>query len=403
LLKVNAVKLLDRHPNYGKDVTAYIKENPHATLRQLLVLMAANAKVGTHLIFDHALGGGANIYTNELREKYVEEGKNVLLVQYDFYSHTFTLSHRYKIYDFKFKISNFSELQTFINKLHLREVFINNLVSYANTFELLDYIYTLISKNTTNLILPIHDFYTLSPSYNLLNEEGKYNLQDCLDNTKMSANMQEWRNFYSDDVDMPKWKAIWTKLFDSSHKVLCFSNSSKNIVLEAYPSIEKKITVSPHIVECISPIVLEKDPNKTITTIGVLGAIDYVKGAQIVKQIVQLIDRNHLDIHIVVIGEITEQISSKHFKVTGRYKRKKLPQLIEEHKVDIFLIPSIIPETFSYTTQEIIMMEQPLMVFDLGAPAERVAKYDKGYIIEEISAKAILEVIKKFQAKIETI
>jgi len=39
------------------------------------------------------------------------------------------------------------------------------------------------------------------------------------------------------------------------------------------------------------------------------------------------------------------------------------------------------------------MMELPLMVFDLGAPAERVKKYDKGYIIDEISAKAVLKKI----------
>ena len=37
-----------------------------------------------------------------------------------------------------------------------------------------------------------------------------------------------------------------------------------------------------------------------------------------------------------------------------------------------------------------MMMELPLMVFNLGAPAERVAKYAKGYIIDEISAEAVL-------------
>ena len=69
--------------------------------------MASDKKVGTHLIFDHALGGGANIYTDERIEQSVKEKKNVLLVQYDFYTHDFKLLHRYKTYDFRFKISNF--------------------------------------------------------------------------------------------------------------------------------------------------------------------------------------------------------------------------------------------------------------------------------------------------------
>ena len=45
------------------------------------------------------------------------------------------------------------------------------------------------------------------------------------------------------------------------------------------------------------------------------------------------------------------------------------------------------------------MMELPLMVFNLGAPAERVAHYDKGYIIEDISVEGVLETIHTFRSK----
>ena len=38
-----------------------------------------------------------------------------------------------------------------------------------------------------------------------------------------------------------------------------------------------------------------------------------------------------------------------------------------------------------------MMMELPLMVFDLGAPAERVKKYCKGIIVSKVSAKSVLE------------
>jgi len=166
-------------------------------------------------------------------------------------------------------------------------------------------------------------------------------------------------------------------------------------VLKAYPEVADKITLTPHTVEDISPVVIKKDSNKTTTTIGILGAIDYVKGAQIIKQMVQIIERDNLDIDVVVIGEITEPIKSKHFHVTGRYRHEDLPRLIQEQQIDIFLIPSIWPETFSYTTQEIMMMQLPLMVFDLGAPAERVAEYEKGVVIDEISAEAVLKKVQK--------
>ena len=394
LLQKNAVTLLERHPNYSKDVNDYIQLNPHDTLRHILVLKASNQTHGIHLIFDHALGGGANIYTQERIDQYIQEDKNVLLIAYDYYSHCYTLTHRYKAYNFSFKITTFEALTQFLDTLILEEIFINNLVSYKNIFNVLEYITSLLEDRTTQLIIPIHDMYAFCPSYNLLNEEGKYCGIPSLEACKkcMASNMQEWRNFYHDEVDMIKWREIWGELLALSNEILCFSNSSKDILLRAYPDIDDTIlTVIPHEVTGINPLIIKKDPNNHSITIGILGAINYVKGSQIIKQMIQLIERDKLDINIVVIGEITEPIKSKHFHSTGKYKRDELPTIIQEHQIDIFLIPSIWPETFSYTTQEIMMMELPLMVFDLGAPAERVKDYEKGYIIKDISAEAALK------------
>jgi len=398
LIKENAIKLLDKHPNYGKDVDAYVKKDPHHTLRHLLVLKASNKKQAIKLIFDHALGGGANIYTQEMIDADLTNNKNILLIQYDFYSHCYTLSHRYKTYNFSFKITAFTELQTFINTLSLEEIFINNLVSYKQPHQILIYLSQLQKDTQATLTIPIHDAYTICPSYNLLNEEGKYCDVPSLDTCKtcMGKNMQEWRTFYHEDVDMVIWRTSWGKLINASQKILCFSNASKEMFLRAYPHLDhKKIEVIPHQVKTLPPVKIEKELNKTTITIGILGAINYVKGAHIIKQMVQIIDRDKLDINVVIIGEITESIQSKHFQVTGKYERDNLPKLIKENHIDVFLIPSVWPETFSYTTQEVMMMELPLMVFNLGAPAERVKKYKKGYIIDEISANAILETIQQ--------
>lgn len=398
LLDKNAVTLLKRHPNYGQDITAYIQANPHETLRHLLVLRASNLTHPLHLIFDHNLGGGANLYTKERIETYIQQSQNILLVQYDFYAHSYRLTHRYKHYNFSFKITAFEDLKSFIDTLVLKEIFINNLVSYKPPYQILNYIDNILKDTQITLTIPIHDMYSFCPSYNLLNEEGKYcdipGIETC--KTCMSKNMQEWRNFYHGEVDIVAWRRIWSKLLTRSNKILCFSNATQEIFLKAYPEINiDKIEIIPHNVKNISPVVVTKDSNNTTLTIGVLGAIDYVKGAQIIKQMVQLIERDNLDINVVVVGEITESIKSKHFHTTGRYKREELSQIVQEHQIDIFLIPSIWPETFSYTTQEVMMMELPLMVFDIGAPAERVKKYTKGIIINEISATAVLNTVQK--------
>ena len=302
LLQKNAVTLLERHPNYSKDVNKYLEENPHETLRHLLVLKASNQTHGMHLIFDHFLGGGANLYIQERIEQYLKEDKNTLLIAYDFYSHCYILTHRYKNYDFSFKITDFEELTQFIDSLQLAEIFINNFVSYKNPHTLLSYIDALVDNSSAKLILPIHDFYTLCPSYNLLNEEGKYcnvpEIEKC--SACMDKNMQEWRNFYNEEVDIKQWRTSWKKLFDKSNEILFFSNSSKEIYLKAYPTIDThKLIVTPHTVTDISPLNINRNPNKATTTIGILGAISYVKGSHIIKQMIQLIERNNLDINIM--------------------------------------------------------------------------------------------------------
>jgi glycosyltransferase involved in cell wall biosynthesis len=58
------------------------------------------------------------------------------------------------------------------------------------------------------------------------------------------------------------------------------------------------------------------------------------------------------------------------------------------------MIPSIWPETFSYTTSEAILLGYPVVCFDLGAPACRVRTYDCGMVVEDISAEGMIDALK---------
>jgi glycosyltransferase involved in cell wall biosynthesis len=41
-------------------------------------------------------------------------------------------------------------------------------------------------------------------------------------------------------------------------------------------------------------------------------------------------------------------------------------------------MPSIVPETFSYTLTEAMKLGLPIVAFDIGAQASRLARYDRG-------------------------
>ena len=105
--------------------------------------------------------------------------------------------------------------------------------------------------------------------------------------------------------------------------------------------------------------------------------------------------------HFYLIGDVLNSDITKYSNLTihGKYKLEYIVNIVEEYDIDIFIMPSICPETFSYVTEEIILMQKPIICFNLGAQAERVSKYDKGYIAKDISAKAMYECIMEFYRK----
>ena len=57
---------------------------------------------------------------------------------------------------------------------------------------------------------------------------------------------------------------------------------------------------------------------------------------------------------------------------TARYRREDIPALVARYGIDRWLIPSVWPETFSYTTHEALATGLPVWCFDLGAQGEAV-------------------------------
>ncbi len=396
LMKENAVKLLHKHPNYDKDVEAYVQNDPHHTLRQIMVLVAASSHgEGVYLIIDQALGGGANSYRRDLAETYQKEGKKVLQLIFDLYANRYKIYFDYGEYHFSFSMTELHDLELFFAQIVMKEIFLNNLVSFQESHQFLAFVEKMTLDNQAELIIPIHDYYAVCPNYTLLNPDGEFCEIPSLETCKscMASNNLEWKTFFNDSTDVKLWRGEWRSLFSLAHTVLCFSHSSKELLLRAYKEIEdNKIKIIPHEVPALPAVQkLLSNTEKTSVTIGVLGAINQAKGARVLKELVKEIEKRDLDIQIVLIGEISEHIKSKHFDLTGRYKRELLPELVQQHEIDIFLIPSVCPETFSYTTQEIMMMGMPVMVFDVGAPAERVATYDQGAVLKKPYVENILK------------
>ncbi len=356
----------------------------------------------TVMIIDHDLGGGANKYRNAMVQKYIDNNNAILLLTYHILSLQYVIELQINNNKNRYLLNNLYSIFELANKIELSEIFYNTAVSFERP-ETIPIILTHLTKAFgIPLTIAVNDYFMICPSQFLLNNQGHYcdlpNIEIC--KNCLSQNREGFVTLFS-EADIVLWRSNWEKCLKAATQIICFSHSSKHILQKAYPSLtDDNFNIKPHTV--LQPSSYPHiDLNKSLH-IGIVGHINIHKGAKIVQGLADLIKIKELPIKISVIGTIELSYDSNIVSVTGPYQTTDLPNIIQKTGANIFLLPSICPETFSYVTQELITLKMPLISFDIGAQAERVRQYSKGFVIPYgITNEEILTHIQKFYNKLK--
>uniref|UniRef100_A0A7V6CEA8 Glycosyltransferase n=1 Tax=Thermodesulfobacterium geofontis TaxID=1295609 RepID=A0A7V6CEA8_9BACT len=401
LAQENLEKIKKLHPEYLNLVKDFINEDPPKAIRDLVFLRYTSHKVETTLLIDHNLGGGANLYSKNLIKEKMKEDKCILHYIEGTSGIWGKIITYYKDFKKEFYLENPEHLKTLLKDARLTEIILNNMVSYRNPIKVLEIILSLKDTNSDiSLIIPIHDFYSVCPSYNLLNDKGVYcGVPDDIEVCKKCLR----NNIYADKVEeISVWRSTWRNIFKSSDAIICFSNSSKEIIKKAYPEIEdEKFYILPHKLYIYLRKPKLNKPDKELN-VAIIGNINYPKGAKIINDLLKVIEKKKLKINLVVVGTLVRAFLEKDFgnlKILGQYERKDLPDILEKENINLVLFPSIWPETFSYVVEECMEMELPIIAFDIGAPSERLRKYEKAKLVKVGDVEGIIKEILKFMQK----
>lgn len=377
--------LLNKFPTYDSQIQNTIKENKLESLRKFmkaLIDFKYNHQENI-LVVDHDLGGGANSYRNKEISTYKKQGKNVILFIYNINLNKYFIEFHTNEYSERFNIEQ-DDVFKVIDLFKPETLLLNGLVSFPNVLGFLTKITSLKEKHhAMKLIFPVHDYFCISPNYTLLGERNKYEGVPVEHNkhSEFLKNSKAEFKLFCNENNAEIWQKTWGLLLSRCEEILCFSHSSEGIILTAYPSLIDKLVYRPHNIEGTFNNIYDENLSKSKKVIGILGNINIAKGSGVIRELVTYIETQNYSIDVVLIGNIDADINSKNFVKTGSYSINDVPELIEKYQITEFLIPSVWPETFSYTTDEIMQLGYPLSVFDLGAPAERVCKYDKGRIL----------------------
>ncbi|MEM3290539.1 MAG: glycosyltransferase [Candidatus Micrarchaeaceae archaeon] len=405
LMKNNSSILNKKHPSYYAEVNEFIKADPLANLRRILKIKILSEIYKPSIIINHDLGGGANEY---MKHAISEKAMSIILKYDDFIKKYILMFTGKKIDELAFQINDLNEIQQLIENIKIKEIVINELVSYPMVLDFLELIINLKKIFSIKLKFMVHDFFCICPIYTLINNNLEYcdipeDMNYCNKCIKLNPLMKMPDKAYIKGdypgINLNTWRLKFRELLSNCDEIVCFSESSKKILLKAFPDLDSQlIKIIPHKVDYIKERV--KINNFNFINLAVIGNISIEKGGMVVKEVADYIEKEHLEdkIKIHIFGQLydTSILQNKVITNHGQYKKTELPAIMKKNEINCVFIPSIWPETFSYTTEEAILMDLPVAVFNLGAPAERVKRYSKGIILDNKDPEYIVKKIFNF-------
>ena len=387
---------------YEQEIAEYFLHDPASFICDFvkLKLLSKEANInGAVFIVDHDMGGGANYYRNEEVKKYVD--KQIPVLVFVEYEGRISIKVFTQEGNFEFSVPSLKYLDLVFDQIKISELIYNNLVGAKFPLDVVNAIISLKKMHSFKLTYLLHDYYSICPSFRLVNEEGRYcqasiDLKTC--NNCLSKQSTQYCDFVRPNENITIWRETWERLLASSDQIVAFSAASQKILTKVYPRLQKNaVEVRPHKYpkHYLRPIKNSKDSN--VINIGIIGGINYAKGGDIANRLFYLINqKDSPSISLSIIGESGVNYLDANFLITGRYSRDNLVSTVEALGINIFLMPSIWPETYSYVADEMIAMDLPIVSFNVGAQAEKVALYNKGLVLDlGITTSELLDQIQR--------
>lgn len=365
--------------------------------RIFLRRLASSSRRRPIVVFDHAMGGGANRFREEWVARRLGDGGMVYVVNPVLSRLAYQAARYGTLIPQTMEFKLLEDALGALAALGGCDVVINNLVSFDDPLQVVHW--ALSQKRAGGRItFFLHDYFAACPSWTLVDDTGRYcglpspeRCRQCL-----SRNAVPFLSFYP-GLSITHWRAVWGRLLAECDEIVAFSRASAEILSRAYPDVPlSRIEIRPHRVDYLPAGARARANLSLPLVVGILGHISAHKGAGVLRGVIEEVRRSGAPLRFKVFGSVDNLAASELLEVLGPYKIEQLPELLQAHGVGICLLPSICPETFSYVTSEIIHFGMPLAVFDLGAPAERARAYALGRVLSSMEPKEVVRQLLEF-------
>ncbi|MBN9889809.1 glycosyltransferase [Salipiger abyssi] len=382
LLERNLRILSGRYPGYDAEVQDFIRRDPLNTPRLALgLVLAARRQVEAVPVYlAHAMGGGAENWLQARIAEEVAAGAAALVLRVG-------QGHRWKLELYspggltQGLTNDFALVETLIGLLPRRRIVYSCGVNERDALELPERLLRLAGRapgaapdEAQPVEILLHDFFPVSPSYTLLGKDGVYRGVPVVGGPLAVDPAHRYERPGGVMAELAEWQAAWGALISAAERVVAFSGSSRDILAEAYPQAAAKTVVIPHRLPAPPPRIAPGGRAGEAPVIGVLGNIGVQKGAALLQALSRDLAKSGAA-RLVVLGHLDPSYKlAPPSLVHGSYELRDLPGLVARYGISGWFMPSIWPETFSFTTHEMLATGLPVVSFGLGAQGETVAR-----------------------------
>ena len=225
------------------------------------------------------------------------------------------------------------------------------------------------------LILTIQDFACFCPRPHLLEHPGLAFCDYCTDPDRCRRCLDHsWR---LEAGFLAEYRRLASEALRSARAVVYLSAFLRDRHASLVPGLDpaRQHVIAPSS-GAVAPSGARRAPSGTLHA-AFVGAVRPHKGALVFEDVVRSArSQGREDVRWSAYGggdpEILRRLRRLGVSVHGYYRAGSLPTLLRRDAVDVALLLSIWPETYTLVVDECLVAGVPVVAFDLGAPAERL-------------------------------